>query len=228
MAFDIESASQDVLSRINKDLHLRKFVDHALPIPRVFKGTGEIKLIIVGQDPTVRNPLRRKEIDIVLDLNKKDGQIRRYINEICVGLQIGLDNHVYATNLFKNFFTEPPTEIHNTGLFDEFSAYWLPLLKTEVEQFPSAPIITLGQPILKPLVHKGQEDEVKRYWGYSAEWREGKRFEFRHIKPEANKLGRAIFPFPHQPSTTKDFYRCTMPAYFDYVKVEGFTPPRLY
>jgi hypothetical protein len=228
MAFDIELASQEVLSRINKDLHLRKFVDHALPIPRVFRGTGTIKLIIVGQDPTVRNPLRRKQIDMVLDLNKSDGHIRGYINEISTGLQISLEQNVYATNFYKNFFVDPPTEINKTDIFDEFSGYWLPLLKSEIEQFPLAPIITLGEPILKPLLHKGQEYQVRHYWGYSIDRREGERPEFKHIKPEANHLGRTIFPFPHQPSTTKDFYKCTMASYIDYVKSEGFRPPQIY
>jgi hypothetical protein len=222
MAFDIELASQEVLSRINKDLHLRKFVDHALPIPRVFRGTGTIKLIIVGQDPTVRNPLRRKQIDTVLDLNNSDGHIRGYINEISTGLQISIDQNVYATNFYKNFFVDPPTEINKTNIFDEFSGYWLPLLKTEIEQFPWAPIITLGEPMLKPLLHLGHEPQVRHYWGYSVDWREGERQEFKHIKPEANQLGRPIFPFPHQPSTTKDFYKCMMTAYIDYVKAEGF------
>jgi hypothetical protein len=225
MGFEIELASQEVLSQINKDIHLKKYVDFCLPIPRIFRGTGEIKLIIVGQDPTVKNPERRKTITQTLDLDK-NGSIRRYLDNICRGLRLNLDSDLYATNFFKNFFTEPPIEIDKTengrlDLFEEFAKYWLPLLKKEIEQIPSVPVITLGQPMLKPLLHTGQETEVRHYWGYSIDWQKGEKLEFKHIKPEANHLGRAIYPFPHQPSSVKDFYSHTMHDYSEFVRKES-------
>jgi hypothetical protein len=38
------------------------------------------------------------------------------------------------------------------------------------------------------------------------------------IKPECNTLERMIFPFPHQPSLQKVFYRDRLSAYISFVK----------
>ncbi len=217
MPFDIHQASQEVLSRINKDLHLRNFVDQSLPIPSVFKGSGKIKLIVVGQDPTVESPEGRKSLSVVLNLDR-DQTIRHYLTEICMGLQIELDSNVYATNFYKNYFVEPSAEMQKADVLEDFTDYWLPLLKREIDQFPSAPVITIGEPILKPLMHIGHEPEVRHYWGYSVDWRDGQRQEFRHIRPEANHLARHIFPFPHQGTTSKDFYRHQLRDYVSYIR----------
>ena len=64
-------------------------------------GNDDIRLIIIGQDPTVKNINSIKKIETTLNLDKKNA-LTSYINRICNGLGLSLSN-VYATNLFKYF-----------------------------------------------------------------------------------------------------------------------------
>lgn len=72
-----------------------------------FIGKDEIKLVVIGQDPTVRNPKSRKSVTCTLNLNKQNSALYRYIKRLCDGLGITMEN-VYATNLFKYFYSIPP------------------------------------------------------------------------------------------------------------------------
>jgi hypothetical protein len=217
MAFDIERRTEEIMGQIQKNPHLNKYIDRALKIPRVFRGTGDIKLVILGQDPTVENPASRKGIDVVLNLDC-DGALRAYLEQICIELEIDLDKNVYATNCMKNFFTDPPTKLAERKilLIDEAFSYWLPLLLDELDVYPNVPTITLGEPILASIVHRGHDHKVRDYWGYSPDWKEedGPR-HFRFIKPDENILKRPLYPFPHQPSLGLEFYQAFLS---DYVK----------
>lgn len=53
-----------------KDLPINP-IDLELPIIPPFVGGGEVKLIIIGQDPTIKNDKGRKQITCTLNLNKK-------------------------------------------------------------------------------------------------------------------------------------------------------------
>ena len=72
------------------------------------KGTNGIKIAIIGQDPTIRNAARRNNIACTLNLDK-EGPLKNYVTQIAQGLGCTLDE-VYATNLFKYFYTKPPSE----------------------------------------------------------------------------------------------------------------------
>lgn len=65
-----------------------------------FKGNDRIKLIVIGQDPTITEVKERGKIKTTLKLDAP-GPLRRYIESICRGLEITIEN-VYATNLFKD------------------------------------------------------------------------------------------------------------------------------
>jgi len=141
---------------------------------------------------------------------------------VCNGLGIQVTENVYATNLYKNFFIRPPTQITEIDVFQEFKDAWLPLLKDELEPYAGIPVITLGEPLLAPLVGENTSAKVRDYWGYTPEWTEGKVKPLGHIGAADNRLNRIIFPFPHQPSLRKRFYRARMSDYVSFVKSVAF------
>jgi hypothetical protein len=195
------------------------YVDDSLPIPKVFARDGEIKLIVLGQDPTVKSPESRKTITTVLNLDK-GGSLRRYLEDICHKLGIDLDLNVYATNLLKNFFVAPPTQISPIDVFKVFGDVWLPFLKEELSVFPGAPVLTLGEPLLSALVVEGISAQVRHYWGYRRDWQVSSPVDFRFVAPGENRLGRQLFPFPHQPSLRKKFYAENLGSYIEYMRQE--------
>lgn len=107
---DADQRSSEILEDLKAQPNLGKYVDPDLPISKVFRGSGEIRLVFLGQDPTVANPKTRAKIKTALDLSR-NGQLRHYLEEICSGLGLPLDGNVYATNYLKNFFRERPTQI---------------------------------------------------------------------------------------------------------------------
>jgi len=142
---------------------------------------------------------------------------------VCQKLGIILNQNVYATNLFKNFFIQPPTTIKENDIFQAFLPTWLPLLHEELAQFPDIPVITLGQPVMQTLIKPGVPILVREYWGYTTGWREGKFESLKFIKPAENILGRTVFPFPHQPALRIRFYKHRMSDYIAFMRTEAFS-----
>lgn len=215
----VDHKSAEVLQKINADSRLKPYVVKE-PIPSVFMGTEDIKkvrLIVIGQDPTVKNEASRKNIKTVLNLDKPRGRLYKYTSLICEGLGIDLSQHVYATNYAKNFFISPPTKIKECNLLEEISQYWLPLLQEELSFFPSLPILTLGEPLLKALSIDPKNTSVRWYWGYTPDWVMSKNV-FSFMSQDENKLERKLFPFPHEPSLRKRFYRAKLQSYLGYMK----------
>ena len=95
---------------------------------------------------------------------------------------------------------------------------YLPLLLEEIKPFPNVPIISLGQPLLSAMVKSNASAFVRDYWGYKVNWKSGEGGTYRYLKPELNKTGRIIFPFPHQPSLNKEFYRNRLAEYIYFIK----------
>jgi uracil-DNA glycosylase len=195
------------------------YIDDSLPIPKVFAGDEEIKLIVLGQDPTVKKPKSRKMITTVLNLDK-GGSLRRYLEDVCHKLGIELDHNVYATNFLKNFFVAPPTQISSIDVFEAFGDVWLPFLKEELSAFPRVPVLTLGEPLLSALVLEGVSAQVRHYWGYRRDWQMNPPVDFRCVAPAENRLGRQLFPFPHQLSLRKKFYAENLGSYIKYMRQE--------
>lgn len=101
-----------------KRSEISSYIDTSLTPPDPFRGSGKIRLIILGQDPTVQDPEYRKKIKVTLLLNQPGG-LRTYLEKVCKVLDIDLDENIYATNLLKNFFTVPRIQgakrIHNSS-----------------------------------------------------------------------------------------------------------------
>jgi hypothetical protein len=208
----IEEKIRQIHTLILSKPHLREFVDTIHPIPNIYNGGGKIKLIVIGQDPTIVNKASRKRITTVLDLDKP-GKMQRYIFRLCEGLGINPLKELYATNLFKNFFEEPPSG--SSEVLDKFFEFWFPLLKEEISLFPDTPLITLGDNVLEFVTANNTDKCVRNYWGYCENWRMGASLPFKHILPNENLLGRPIFPFPRQPSILKQFYNERCKSYLE-------------
>jgi len=216
---EITRKSLEVLQKIKADSRLSHYVPTDR-IPSVFMETDDvrnIRLIVIGQDPTVKNEASRETIKTVLNLDKTHGSLYKYISLICEGLGLDLGQHVYATNYAKNFFIRPPTQIVDCNVLHEFSQYWLPLLQEELSLFPSQAIVTLGEPLLRALLIDPKKAFVSQYWGYTPNWVTTKTV-FSFVSEDENRLGRRLFPFPHQPSLRKRFYSAKLQSYLLYMK----------
>jgi len=217
---NIEEKIRQVHTLILSKPQLREFVDTVHPIPNAYNGGGKIKLIVIGQDPTIVNKASRKRITTVLDLDKP-GKMQRYIFRLCEGLGINPLKELYATNLFKNFFEEPPS--FASEVLGKFVDLWLPILKEEISLYPDTPVITLGDDVLQYVTAADTDKCVRNYWGYSENWRMGVNLQYKHILPNENQLGRLIFPFPRQPSILKQFYMERCETYLKYISERKIT-----
>lgn len=221
----IMAQSNAVRSRLAQDATIGQWVDMSLQIPQPFHGTGDIRLFIIGQDPTVDDPMRRKTITTVLTLNEPGSRLRRFITTICDTLGIVLDENVYATNAAKNFFKDKPSTLLTEDQVDVLEGskdYWLPILRTELAAFPSAVVISLGEPVLSMLVKLRSRRFVKDYWGHSPHWRQGERKPLGAIESDASTVDREIFPVVHLPTLTrgraKPFYTSRWGEYLAFIK----------
>lgn len=220
MKIEVVEKAERKLEELCREPILSKYLDPKLRIPKPYIGKGSIKLIVLGQDPTTKDQVARKNVKVVLNLDKKKS-VWNYLQKICWGLGIDMNENVYATNLFKNFFTMPPTQIKAINIFSAFLSHWQPLLEEEIMQFPDVPVITLGEPVMQTLLQPNGMHRVREYWGYTPEWQIGRLDSFNYIRPENNILNRTLFPFPHQPSLRKKFYQLRMHDYIAFVKATG-------
>jgi len=200
---------------------ISSYIDTSLTPPDPFRGRGKIRLIILGQDPTVQDPEYRKKIKVILLLNQPGG-LRTYLANVCKSLDMNLDENIYATNLLKNFFTVPPDSLHKTKpkFFQKVADYWIPLLREEIEEFENVPILPLGEPVLNCLTKSSDRILIRNYWGYEGPAQYG--WNFNYIKPTENVLSRVIFPFPHIPGLSHKIYRQQMNGYLAFMKEHIF------
>jgi len=192
---------------------------HAPPGP--FRGRGKIRLVILGQDPTVKKPEDRLGVKVTLCLDQQ-GRLTTYVKKVCHALDLELDQNIYATNLLKNFFDVPPDTLRkaNPLFFQKAASYWIPLLKEEIAEFENVPILPLGEPVLNCLTNSPGGVLIRDYWGYEAPGIYGKKFGY--IKPSENILSRVLFPFPHLPGLTHPLYYGQMEGYLAFMKKQSF------
>lgn len=207
ISFEHELAS--ILEQLTDKRSNRIQPDYGFVPP--FMGGNDIKLIVIGQDPTIRNEERRKNIICTLNLDKQ-GALRKYVKQICDNMEITIEN-VYATNVFKYFYGRPPAD--TLDVLKEHLQSNLELLKKELSCFPNVPIITLGEPVLK-LLTGNEQAKVRYYWRYDS--KKGTRNgEFLRVEAKESKFRRPFYPFCHQPSIRKQFYSNNLEDYCHFV-----------
>ncbi|MGD1007876.1 MAG: uracil-DNA glycosylase family protein [Ignavibacteriaceae bacterium] len=208
----VESLKIRDILKIKNDFSANPIDISLSPIPP-FCISDNIKIIIIGQDPTVKIKASRERIKCTLNLDK-NGSLKNYILNICKQLGLGIEN-IYATNIFKYFYDTPPAR--TPQVLNEHLVPNLELLKSELACYPQQLIITLGLPVLQLLVD--DKAQVRDYWGYDK--KTGKKLrEFSYCKASNNKLNRDIFPFPHQPSVSRiKYYSSNLEDYISYMKL---------
>ena len=220
----IVKKAEQAVQQLAADPSIGQYVDATLPVPKPFLRSEDIRLVVIGQDPTVRRAESRASITTVLNLDR-GGSLRAYLDRLCTDLGLNLNEHVYATNACKGFFTEPPTAIDTCDVLTESANVWLPLLREELAHFPEAVVLSLGQPVLAMLVRPGQPTEMKHYWGYHRDWkREGTFQKMRLIQAEDSTVGRTIFSFVHEPTmrgARAEFYRQRRDQYIQFIRRES-------
>ena len=214
---------RSVVTLLAADPDVGRFVDTSLSPPAPYRGSGTIRLIILGQDPTVKRRESRRGITTVLNLDRP-GALRNYLSRVCAGMGLDLAKDVYATNFVNTFFTVPPASVKERDVLGIAGGYWRPILEQQLAAFPRAPILALGQPLLRQLAFAPASRMVRDYWGYVPHWKAGGGGPQGHLPPEANSLRRHIFPFPHQPSSTKLFYSQRLSSYIDYMRASVLEP----
>lgn len=214
----ILTKSEAALSQLERLVAVRPFVDWDLPIPQPYLGSGEIRLILIGQDPTVQREGSQRAVQTVLNLDKP-GALRTYLEDLCHDLGLSLAKNVYATNACKNFFVRRPTtikKVEGVDILEASAPVWLPILKRELARFLEATVISLGEPVLSILVRPGFPREVKYYWGYQEDWQLGKCTPMRPIAADASTVGRVIFPCVHWHSPR--FFRVKRSEYIAFIR----------
>ena len=215
----VADKAQQIAQKLSAEPELASLIDLRWQVPQPYLGSGEIRLFILGQDPTVKKEEDRAKIRTCLNLDRR-GSMVAYLSGVCKGLGLELRSNVYATNYIKNFFVQPPTQIDELDVLQHTAQYWFPLLQEELESFPEATVISLGEPLLSILVVDPKMRKVRKYWGYTRQWQGQGRNSFSYIRADKNKFDRRIFPFPHQPSLRKSFYRRYMDEYIAFVADE--------
>jgi len=204
-----------ILKELSLNGEINQYIDDTLTPPEPYGPDYNAKLIFLGQDPTVKNAKSRSNIRVVLNLDK-GGALRIYLKSICSILSLDIDKEVAAINAANNFFIKPPSRLPSKVLATAIRT-WLPLLKSQLEKHPNAIIISLGEPILEHISSSKASHFVREYWGHFPKSFHGNDRCFKHIPANQNLFGRTIFPFPHQPSINKVFYKNTLVAYSKYV-----------
>jgi uracil-DNA glycosylase len=113
-----------------------------------FREGNDLRLMLIGQDPTIRREPER--VKCVLMLDQKNGQLSRWLRGL-----FGADNFdsltLYATNLVKCSFSAPPSTAKQGGLrflrpyFENCKAY----LVQEISHFRPTFVLSLGEPTHK-------------------------------------------------------------------------------
>lgn len=212
----IEKELKSIKKMLSKDGVLKNDIDFnydfILPFSKAEK-TTDIKLIFIGQDPTVRNQKSRKNIKITLNLDKENS-LKTYLKTVCDILQIDIEKEVYATNLYKCFFKIPPAD-DQTILTRHFKI-WMDLLINELSIFENAIFITLGETLIKQLIHSNSK-KVNYYWDYIGQTKSGRNFKCN--EPFENYLQKRIYPIAHQPTWNRnEFYKAYLNDYLEYLK----------
>jgi len=196
---DVRERAKSIAKELADDPVLGNYLDVEpdLAIPAPVRGGGHLRLMILGQDPTVSSHRRRREIKTVLDMRSREGPLKTYLSFLCAALGLVMEENAYVTNLVKGFFRVPPAQLRDVDLIALSAPHWLPLLQEELAEFPGVSVLTLGQPVLSALLNPGVRAQLRDYWGYTPEWERGRVAEPGVVEPEDNVLGRVLLPFPH-------------------------------
>ncbi|NHK29702.1 MAG: hypothetical protein FK730_00020 [Asgard group archaeon] len=112
------------------------------------KAGTKLKLLLIGQDPTIFNKPDRVNTVLMLNENKgRNGQLRKWLEKELFGSDNFNKIEIYATKLVKCQFENPPTTSQEGALkflrprFDNCKKY----LFKEIKNFMPEIVLTLGE-----------------------------------------------------------------------------------
>jgi Uracil-DNA glycosylase len=134
--------------------------------PKIFKGSDNLKVMIIGHSPTVRVS---EKASVVLKMDKPNGGLYKYItNEIISPLGIQLEE-LYCTNLIKCNTKMLPEDLNkkNKKYIDNVFNNCSRLLEREVEEINPELIISLSGRVFEILSEKyiGKKMKIKDNFG---------------------------------------------------------------
>ncbi len=173
---------QQILERLKTDYpHM---VSDRFPFPKAYRGSGAIKAIILGADPTRIVNGQPQPFDMVFELDNEKSPYFRSIRkniDLIEGLSMG---EVYVQNLCRNYFTQETSK--NKSWVDIARGYWADFLAEELNNMfePSVPVLITTEFILKACLTKGKAEKASNlYEGCLT------------IPGKDNLLGREMIPF---------------------------------
>ncbi|MBP6977467.1 MAG: uracil-DNA glycosylase family protein [Bacteroidales bacterium] len=116
-----------------------------LKVDAYYQQRGPVKLMLVGQDPTIFKDKNR--VKHVLMLDDINGQLSRWLRNL-FGNELFNDLTIYATNLVKCTLENPPSTMPGGGLnfLREYYANCKKYLEEEIKKFQPKILLTLGEP----------------------------------------------------------------------------------
>lgn len=116
-----------------------------LKVKAYFKKGNNFKLMLIGQDPTIKESKER--VQKVLMLDQENGQFRKWLRNL-FGASKFDSATIYATNTVKCSFSRMPSELKNGGreLLKECFKNCCEYLKMEVKNFSPNLVLSFGEP----------------------------------------------------------------------------------
>lgn len=127
----------------------------------------DFKLMLIGQDPTIR--VKKERVKQVLMLNEPNSQLRRWLSEI-----FGKENFeamtIYATNIVKCTFDKPPSSYRGKHFLRPYFENCKDYIVKEITHFKPTLVLTLGEPSHRYFnqvfdVSKQIDDSMKNSFG---------------------------------------------------------------
>lgn len=122
--------------------------DCTLDVRPYYKSGGDTRLMLIGQDPTIFR--KQERVKCVLMLDDPNSQLSRWLKGMFGEHNFGKLT-IYATNIVKCTFSQPPSVSQQGGLkflqpyFENCKEYLL----TEIQQYQPTLVMTLGEPAHK-------------------------------------------------------------------------------
>jgi len=151
--------------------------------PRPFIGKGEIKVIILGADPTHIVEGKPLQINMVFGLDLKDSPYWRGIRKNLSHITGLTQDNIYVQNVCKNYFLKETSK--NDRWISIAKEYWLPELSLELNSLftKEIPIFLTTEIILKACI-LSDNDFIPASRIYK---------ECLYISEKDNLLGRKLF-----------------------------------
>jgi hypothetical protein len=160
-------------------------ISNIYPFPKPFSGTGKIKAIILGADPTHIVSGQPQVLTTVFELdNPKSPYWRSIARNIAQIPGLNMKN-VYVQNVCRNYFT---LETSKNNHWEEIAReYWIPFLKNELDDMfdPHVPILMTTEFILNAAL-KDPKKRIPANELYS---------QCKTIAGDENLFGRELFGF---------------------------------